>query len=55
MRRQGRSPVPGSRTFGDPRLDALVTEAMANNLDLRVAAARVQVASEYVELADSTL
>jgi multidrug efflux system outer membrane protein len=32
-----------------------VTEAMAHNLDLRVAAARVQVASEYVTLADSTL
>jgi NodT family efflux transporter outer membrane factor (OMF) lipoprotein len=42
-------------TFGDPRLDALVTEAMANNLDLKVAAARVEVASEYVKLADSTL
>jgi outer membrane protein, multidrug efflux system len=42
-------------TFGDPRLEALVTEAMANNLDLKVAAARVQVASEYVKLADSTL
>ncbi len=50
-------PVAGNwlATFGDPRLDALVTEAMANNLDLRVAATRVQVASEYVELADSTL
>jgi NodT family efflux transporter outer membrane factor (OMF) lipoprotein len=50
-------PVAGSwlATFGDPRLDALVTEAMAHNLDLRVAAARVQVASEYVTLADSTL
>ena len=42
-------------TFADPRLDALVTEALANNLDLRVAAARVRVASEYVSLADSTL
>lgn len=42
-------------SFGDPRLDALVSEAMANNLDLRVAAARVQVASEYVQLADATL
>ena len=41
--------------FADPRLDALVAEAMANNLDLRVAAARVLVASEYVSLADSTL
>ena len=50
-------PVAGSwvTTFGDPRLEALVTEAMANNLDLRVAAARVQVASEYVKLADATL
>jgi NodT family efflux transporter outer membrane factor (OMF) lipoprotein len=50
-------PVAGSwlAMFGDPRLDALVAEAMANNLDLRVAAARVQVASEYVNLADSTL
>ena len=50
-------PVAGSwlATFGDPQLDALVTEAMANNLDLKVAAARVQVASEYVKLADSTL
>lgn len=51
------SPVLGSwlATFGEPRLDALVTEAMANNLDLKVAAARVQVASEYVSLADATL
>jgi NodT family efflux transporter outer membrane factor (OMF) lipoprotein len=50
-------PVAGSwlATFGDTRLDALATEAMANNLDLKVAAARVQVASEYVKLADSTL
>jgi len=28
-------------TFGDPALDALVTEALANNEDLRIAAARV--------------
>jgi len=42
-------------TFADPRLEALVAEAMANNLDLRVAAARVRVASEYVKLADSTM
>jgi multidrug efflux system outer membrane protein len=27
--------------FGDPALDALVTEALANNEDLRIAAARV--------------
>jgi NodT family efflux transporter outer membrane factor (OMF) lipoprotein len=42
-------------TFEDPRLEALVAEAMANNLDLKVAATRVQVASEYVKLADATL
>src|SRR5512139_1404485 len=28
-------------SFGDPTLDALVTEALANNQDLRIAAARV--------------
>lgn len=42
-------------TFGDPQLDALVAEAMSHNPDLRVAAARVAVAAEYVSLADSTL
>jgi NodT family efflux transporter outer membrane factor (OMF) lipoprotein len=42
-------------TFAAPRLEALVAEALANNPDLRVAAARVQVAAEYVKLADSTL
>lgn len=42
-------------TFADSRLDALVAEAMAHNPDLRVAVARVEVASEYVNLADSTL
>jgi multidrug efflux system outer membrane protein len=42
-------------TFADPTLDALVAEAIAHNPDLRVAVARVQVASEYVNLADSTL
>jgi NodT family efflux transporter outer membrane factor (OMF) lipoprotein len=42
-------------TFGDPRLDALVAEAIAHNPDLRVAAAQVKVASEYANLAGSTL
>lgn len=42
-------------SFGDPQLTALVAEAVAKNPDLRVAAARVQVASEYAQLADSTL
>lgn len=41
--------------FDDARLHALVQEAMAYNPDLRVAATRVEVASEYVQLADSTL
>ena len=42
-------------SFGDAQLASLVTEAIAHNPDLRVAAARVQVASEYAQLADSTL
>jgi NodT family efflux transporter outer membrane factor (OMF) lipoprotein len=42
-------------TFADDRLDALVREAIAHNPDLRVAAAQVQVASEYARLADATL
>lgn len=41
--------------FEDPRLQALVAEAVAYNPDLRVAATRVEVASGYVNLADSTL
>jgi NodT family efflux transporter outer membrane factor (OMF) lipoprotein len=50
-------PVAGNwlATFGDARLQALVTEAMAYNPDLRVAATRVEVAAEYVDIADSTL
>ncbi len=42
-------------TFADPRLDALVTEALGHNADLRAADARVHVAAEYAELADATL
>lgn len=41
--------------FDDARLQALVKEALAYNPDLRIAATRVEVASEYVNLADSTL
>jgi NodT family efflux transporter outer membrane factor (OMF) lipoprotein len=41
--------------FADAQLQALVQEALTYNPDLRVAAARVEVASEYVHLADSTL
>jgi NodT family efflux transporter outer membrane factor (OMF) lipoprotein len=42
-------------SFADPKLDALVAEAMQHNPDLRVAAAQVEVASAYARLADSTL
>jgi NodT family efflux transporter outer membrane factor (OMF) lipoprotein len=42
-------------TFADPRLDALVAEAIAYNPNLLVAAARVEVASQTVELASSRL
>lgn len=38
-------------TFDDAQLDALVTEAMANNPDLRITATRVEIAAQYVELA----
>ena len=41
--------------FADNQLDVLVAEAMAHNADLLVAVARVAVASEYVELAESKL
>ena len=41
--------------FNDPRLDALVREAITNNPDLRVAAARVEQAAGYVRLAGATL
>ena len=41
--------------LGDGQLQALVAEAIAHNPDLQVAAAQVAVASEYAQLADSTL
>lgn len=42
-------------SFNDEQLVALVAEAMANNTDLHVSAARVEQAAQYVELAKSTL
>jgi multidrug efflux system outer membrane protein len=42
-------------TFNDSQLDALVREAVTNNPDLRVAATRVEQASQYVELSKSAL
>lgn len=43
------------RSFGDPRLTALVDEAIAGNPDLMVAAARVEQAAAYVEEAGAAL
>jgi NodT family efflux transporter outer membrane factor (OMF) lipoprotein len=42
-------------TFADPRLNALVAEAIANNPDLMIAAARVEQAAAYVEAAGADL
>ena len=42
-------------TFKDERLDALVREAIVNNPDLRVAAARVEQAAGYAKLAGAAL
>jgi NodT family efflux transporter outer membrane factor (OMF) lipoprotein len=41
--------------FGDAQLEALVDEAIANNLNLQVAAARVERAESIVELAETGL
>ena len=42
-------------SFGDPRLDALVREAMQYNVDLLVAAARVEQAAGYAKAAGATI
>ncbi|HZF14411.1 MAG TPA: efflux transporter outer membrane subunit [Steroidobacteraceae bacterium] len=42
-------------TFDDAQLNSLVTEALANNADLRVTAVRVEQAAQYVELANSAM
>ena len=42
-------------SFADPQLDALVTEALAYNADLRAAAARVEKAAGYVKVAGAQL
>jgi multidrug efflux system outer membrane protein len=42
-------------SWNDPSLDALVAEALAYNTDLRMAAARVDVAAAYVRAAGSPL
>src|SRR5688572_2205146 len=43
------------RTFADPQLEALVDEALLNNLDLLAAASRVDVAAALVTQARSLL
>ena len=54
-------PVSGSiedswlTSFADPRLDALVAEAMTYNADLRAAAARVEAAAANVRVAGGAL
>ncbi len=42
-------------TFADPELEALVDEALAKNLDLRVAASRVEQAAAQAEAAKAAL
>jgi outer membrane protein, multidrug efflux system len=42
-------------SFHDAELDALVREAIANNFDLRVAAARVEQSAQYLVIARSAL
>jgi NodT family efflux transporter outer membrane factor (OMF) lipoprotein len=42
-------------TFGDNRLEALVNEAIIYNLDLRIAAVRVEQAAAYAKLAGATI
>ena len=42
-------------SFEDPQLEALVTEAIAHNADLRVAAARVEQAAAYTRIAGGEL
>jgi NodT family efflux transporter outer membrane factor (OMF) lipoprotein len=43
------------RSFGDARLEALIDEALQNNLDLKAAAARVDIAAALVVQARSLL
>jgi outer membrane protein, multidrug efflux system len=42
-------------TFNDAQLDALVREAITNNLDLRITSVRVEQAAQYVEMAKAAL
>jgi NodT family efflux transporter outer membrane factor (OMF) lipoprotein len=42
-------------SFQDEQLNALVAEAMAKNTDLRISAARVEQAAQYIEIAKAKL
>lgn len=42
-------------SFDDPQLNALVSEALINNPDLRVTATRVEQAGQYLEMAKAAL
>ena len=58
---KARTPIAGAvpddwlASFADPKLTALVNEAVANNPDLRVSEARVEQSAEYVKLAKAKL
>ena len=43
------------QSFNDPQLEAIVAEAVANNLDLRIAAAKVAIAQQSVIVVGSQL
>ncbi len=47
--------APWWRSFGDPRLDELIDEALASNRDLGAAAARVEAAAAQARIAGATL
>jgi multidrug efflux system outer membrane protein len=51
----GRMADPWLAGFKDAQLDALVAEALAENFDLRIAAARVEQAAAYLQAAGATL
>jgi NodT family efflux transporter outer membrane factor (OMF) lipoprotein len=52
---EGAVPDDWLASFGDDQLTALVTEAVANNPDLRITAVRVEQAAQYVKLAKAKL
>lgn len=42
-------------TFNDPALSSIITEALSNNLDLRIAAERVRIAQQQIILASAQM